>query len=282
MMVNLQDRLLELWGDQKEHFGFSLLEGQRSWHYQGEKEFNVASSYKVFILGDLLRKFELGMLSFTDKLPLTDEARIFDSSYTENIPNGTELSILELANAMMGYSDNTATELLQEYLGSEEILSFLRSLGLAKTRFPGKLKELNDLVIGMETLEPEMALSLFNGELGLVSTPDELAKFYQHLWEKSIIHKDETVKYMKEILSIEDNHQSVIWPEGVKCYRKSGNIELDHYYGFSLAGVIQKEESFIPFALCLNFESDEELHDMLALFKKSFRLIKEHILTSIG
>jgi hypothetical protein len=281
-MANLQEQLLELWGEKQLHFGFSLMDGQMSWHYQGDMEFNVASSYKVFILGELLRRLEEGKLSMFEKFTLTDKVRIFDSSYTENLANGAELSILELANAMMGYSDNTATEMLQQYLGSENIISLLRSLGITKSRFPERLKELHDIVVAEESLENEIAMSLFKGQFGIVSTPNELVKFYQLLWNKSVIHKGETLQHMKDILSIEDDRQCVVWPEGVKCFRKSGNIELDHYYGFSLAGVIQKEEAFIPFALCLNFGEGEEVHDMLMLFKRSFSLIKDYILTTIG
>jgi hypothetical protein len=280
-MVQLLNQFQELLGDKKEYFSFCLLDNGSMTHYQKDKEFNVASSYKVYILGELLRQYDEGKLSLEETLTLTEDVRIFDSSYTENMENGIALTIHELANAMMGYSDNTATEMLQSHLGIDNIRSLLRQKEIFQTRFPDKLKSLMDITSNITSIDSYLASTLYRGELGIISTANDLARFYQLLWSKSIFSKSESLKKMKEILSIEDRQQNIPWPEGVSCYRKSGNIDLEHYYGFSLAGIFQKEEAYIPFALCLNCSHEENINDMLYLFKKSFGLMKEHILTNL-
>jgi hypothetical protein len=281
-MVQLLDQLQELWGDKKEYFSFCLFHNNEIIHYQKDKEFNVASSYKVYILGELLRQYDEGKLSFEQTLTLTKDVRIFDSSYTENMENGKALTIHELANAMMGYSDNTATEMLQSHLGIDNIRSLLHQNEICQTRFPDKLKSLMDITSNKTYIDSDLASILYKGELGIISTANDLARFYQLLWSKSLFSRSETLKKMKEILSNEDKQQIIQWPEGVSCYRKSGNIDLEHYYGFSLAGILQKEEAYTPFALCLNCNYEENINEMLALFKKSFGLMKECFLTKLG
>jgi hypothetical protein len=267
-MVPLLDQLQELWGDKQEYFSFCLLDHDSVTHYQKDKQFNVASSYKVFVLGELLRQYEEGQLSLVKPLTITDNDRIFDSSYTESMANGTELMVLELAKAMMGYSDNTATGMLQGYLKTENIMSLLLANGISNTRFPHKLRSLMDYTSNINSIDLEKASTIYKGELGIISTSYNLAKFYQLLWSKSIIHKSETWPIMKEILSIEDKLQKIQWPKGVSCFRKSGNIDLDFFYGLSLAGIIEKEEDYVPFALCLNFNNEEQVDEMLILLRK--------------
>lgn len=280
MPDTLVNNLLDLWDKDLSNFGFIVLnsKNQSSFDFQKDKDFNIASSYKVFVLGELLRRYEMGQLSLEEQLFLSPETRIFDSTYTETISDGTSLSILELARAMIRNSDNTATELLQSKAGAANIRSFLHNEKMENTRFPESLKPLMDIFTSHDSLDQGLASRLFKGDLGIVSSPGNLAGYYHKIFSKSVFKKEETFEIFKEIMTLEDTHQGTRWPEGIKCYRKSGNIDLDHYFGFSIAGVIQKEEEAFPFALCLNFSDGNQINPMLDKFKKSFGFIREYIL----
>src|SRR3954462_687328 len=69
----------------------------------------TASAYKTFVLGRYLRDVEAGVLSEDEQVAIDDSVRMFGSPVLQNLAGTTQArSVLD---AMISYSDNTATDL---------------------------------------------------------------------------------------------------------------------------------------------------------------------------
>lgn len=118
--------------------------------------FLSASVIKLWVMGEAFHQMEQGILSKdtrillkdSDKVPseeVEDYARqaregslsedMFPESGVLNLLHtGTELTIEDLCRLMIIVSDNTATNILIDILGMEEINAFISSLGMEKTK----------------------------------------------------------------------------------------------------------------------------------------------------
>jgi hypothetical protein len=81
----------------------------------------IASTFKLYVLGELARQVQLGEASWTDTITLTDRLRSMPSGDYAYMPAGTKVDVRSLAEAMIWVSDNTATDHLISYLGREEV-----------------------------------------------------------------------------------------------------------------------------------------------------------------
>lgn len=107
----------------------------------------VGSAFKLVVLLALQQEIEAGNLSWDRVLPLTDIARSMPSGILQDWPTGTPLTVATLANLMISISDNTATDLLIDFLGREtlEALSprnvpFLRTSDMFRLKVPGNVE----------------------------------------------------------------------------------------------------------------------------------------------
>jgi hypothetical protein len=84
-------------------------------------ELAIASVFKLYVLGELARQVQLGEASWRDTIVLSDRLRSMPSGDYAYLPAGTSATVLELAQAMIWVSDNTATDHLIDYLGRENV-----------------------------------------------------------------------------------------------------------------------------------------------------------------
>jgi beta-lactamase class A len=84
-------------------------------------ELAIASVFKLYVLGELARQVQLGDASWSDTIVLSDRLRSMPSGDYAYLPAGTSATVLELAQAMIWVSDNTATDHLIDYLGRENV-----------------------------------------------------------------------------------------------------------------------------------------------------------------
>lgn len=81
----------------------------------------VGSSFKLVVLKALMKKIETGKASWDSVIKLNENYKSLPSGILQNWPNGTPLTLKSLANLMISISDNTATDLLLNYLGKKNI-----------------------------------------------------------------------------------------------------------------------------------------------------------------
>ena len=89
-----------------------------------EKVWAVGSAFKLTILSALADKIERGEANWTDVIRMQEKHRSLPSGVLQLSPAGTSYTLESLALLMIALSDNTATDILLDYVGrkrAEEI-----------------------------------------------------------------------------------------------------------------------------------------------------------------
>ncbi len=97
------------------------------------KRFNPASVIKVPVMIETYRQISQERFKFTDKLVLKPEYKVWGSGQLFYAKPGTEYTIRTLMENMIIHSDNTATKMLIDLVGMDNINQTMRSLGLTDT-----------------------------------------------------------------------------------------------------------------------------------------------------
>jgi len=104
--------------------------------------FPQGSAIKVPILLELYRQAAEGKFKLTDRLGVEKRQQVGGSGVLGQFGDGTsELSLRDLAVLMIVLSDNTATNMLIERVGQENVNRMLASLGLERTRLQRKMMD---------------------------------------------------------------------------------------------------------------------------------------------
>jgi hypothetical protein len=87
----------------------------------GDEQRAVASSFKLYVLGELVRQVSSGEAAWTEPLAIRDDLRSLPNGDMRLLPTGLELPIRHFAERMIAGSDNTATDHLIGRLGRPQI-----------------------------------------------------------------------------------------------------------------------------------------------------------------
>lgn len=91
----------------------------------------IASTFKLYVLGELARQVQIGTVSWDEQITLTDELRSMPSGDYAWAPAGTRVTARDLAAAMIWQSDNTATDHLIARLGRDNVQKAFAAYGHA-------------------------------------------------------------------------------------------------------------------------------------------------------
>lgn len=94
-----------------------------------EQQFAVGSSFKLYILGELIHEVNAGRRQAADTMLLSKEHHGPPSSELAEWPLGSPVTLHTLALKMMWISDNTATDHLHYLLGREAIEARMAAMG---------------------------------------------------------------------------------------------------------------------------------------------------------
>ena len=86
-----------------------------------EQKMSVGSTFKLAVLKALREEIEAEALNWDDVIKLEEKARSLPSGRLQEWPTEAPLTVHTLASLMISESDNTATDLLINYLGKEKI-----------------------------------------------------------------------------------------------------------------------------------------------------------------
>jgi len=89
----------------------------------------IASTFKLYVLGELARQIQVGEAAWSDTIVVSDALRSMPSGDYAFVQAGTAVDVRSLAGAMIGQSDNTATDHLIDYLGRENVESAFAAYG---------------------------------------------------------------------------------------------------------------------------------------------------------
>ncbi len=107
---------------------------------QEHQVFPSASLIKVPILAEVFRRVEEEGLNLDDTLVMRAEDQVPGSGVLKDLTPGTRYSLRDLSTLMITVSDNTATNLLIDYLTVDAVNALLRRLGLSQTSLERRLE----------------------------------------------------------------------------------------------------------------------------------------------
>jgi Beta-lactamase class A len=110
---------------------------------------------------------------------------------------------------MVAVSDNSAANVLIDKVGMENVNAFLGSFGLRSTRLRRKMMDLKAAGEGREN----------------VSTPNEMAKLLQALYERKILNEEMTTDFFKVLATHKDSWIPRDLPDDLKIANKPGALE---------------------------------------------------------
>lgn len=98
-----------------------------------DEKFETASSVKTYILATLFHQAELHKADLDEMIPYKEEHFINGSGVIQNLSFGTSFKVRDVAMLMIIISDNTATNMMIDYLGIDTINAYIQELGCKDT-----------------------------------------------------------------------------------------------------------------------------------------------------
>ena len=91
----------------------------------------IGAAFKLYVLDALGQSAAAGTVGWTQPLTVTTQLKSLPAGDLQNDPDGTQVSVLEAAAAMMSVSDNTATDMLINLVGRSSVEAALAAAGMA-------------------------------------------------------------------------------------------------------------------------------------------------------
>jgi beta-lactamase class A len=120
----------------------------------------TASTFKIPLLYALYQMVDRGEISLSKRVRIEAHHRVPGSGVLQDLDNGLEPTIRDLAILMTVVSDNQATDLLYNIVGTERIHAALDGLGLKRTRVPLSTKALLYDYVALDPDNPEHTYDL--------------------------------------------------------------------------------------------------------------------------
>jgi beta-lactamase class A len=100
----------------------------------GDERVRTASTIKIAVMIEAFGRVAEGRAKWTDELVLTKAARYAGSGVLPELADGLRLTLRDCVNLMMLISDNTATNMVLDYLTTDAVNTRMNSLGFKSTR----------------------------------------------------------------------------------------------------------------------------------------------------
>ena len=177
--------------------------------------FVQASSIKVAILAELYRQQQKADQGVAGKAKLTDlytvnaNDLVADSFIMAGLtPGVTRVTNRDLATFMVAVSDNSATNVLIDRVGLENVNTMLASLGLTHTRLQRKMMDIKAAQAGRENL----------------STPREMMTLFADLYQQKVLNKALTDDFFKVLSTPKSSDIPRLIPDDVVIANKPGEL----------------------------------------------------------
>lgn len=180
-----------------------------------DHRFATASSIKVAILAELYRQEQQSEQGAAGKARLSDSYTVDAKDIVDGsaimaglTPGVTRVTNRDLATFMVAVSDNSATNVLIDRLGMQNVNGLLDSLGLRQTKLQRKMMDVKAAQEGREN----------------VSTPREMMTLFRAIYEQKVVNKTLTEDFFKVLGTPKASDIPKYIPEDVVCANKPGEL----------------------------------------------------------
>ena len=176
------------------------LDTGETYSYNGDERVRTASTIKIAIMIEAWARVAEGKAKWTDELVLTKAARYSGSGILPEMSDGLRLSLQDSVRLMMLLSDNTATNMVLDYLGTDSVNERMSALGYKSTRLMRRIGG------GGDTKDGKIA---DNKRFGLgATTPHEMVDILERLERGQIINATAS-KEMVDLMKREQAHFAI-------------------------------------------------------------------------
>lgn len=187
----------------------------RSFLLNPDAVFTQASSIKVAVLAELYRQQqqseqgEAGTAKLSDSYTVSAPDLVADSSIMGGLtPGVTQVTNRDLATFVIAVSDNSATNVLIDRVGMQNVNAMLDSLGLKHTRLQRKMMDVKAAQAGRENL----------------STPRDMMALFAGLYQGKVLNKALTNDFFKVLGTHKESAIPRYLPEDVVIANKPGEL----------------------------------------------------------
>ncbi|MDX6384831.1 MAG: beta-lactamase class [Blastocatellia bacterium] len=167
-----------------------------TYSFSGDERVRTASTIKIAVMIEAFTRVAEGRAKWTDELVLTKAVRYGGSGVLPELADGLRLTFRDCVNLMMTVSDNTATNMVLDYLTTDAVNARMNTLGFKSTRI---MRRIGGGAESKEGKEPN------NKRFGLGSTtPHEMVQILEKLEAGEIINKAAS----KEMLDLMKREQA--------------------------------------------------------------------------
>ena len=170
----------------------------------------TASSIKIAILAEFYRQAQQGKLKLNEVYTLQQADVVGGSGIAGAFtPGVTRLTLKDVAALMVSVSDNSATNVLIDHVGMENVNGLLDSLGLAHTRLRRKMMDVKAAEEGREN----------------IATPREMMELLEDLYRGKVLNKQTTADYFDMLSVHKESYIPRDLPEDLRVANKPGELE---------------------------------------------------------
>jgi beta-lactamase class A len=172
--------------------------------------FAQASSIKIAVLAELYRQVQQGKLKLTDLYTVQTSDLVPDSDIMGGLtPGVTRVTLRDLATMMVAVSDNSATNVLIDRVGMDNVNALLDSRGLSRTRLRRKMMDLQAAKEGREN----------------ISTPREMMSFLAGIYRGEVFKKEFIDDFFNVLSTNKNSWIPRDLPPDIRIANKPGALE---------------------------------------------------------
>lgn len=124
--------------------------------YNADDLYPTASTLKTPLLYELYRQAEAGHVNLAERITTSYENRVPGSGVLQDLDEGLQPTIRDLAELMIIVSDNWATDLIYGIIGKSNMAATLENLGLTNTFIPLTIWEMFCALADKAPNDPEV------------------------------------------------------------------------------------------------------------------------------
>lgn len=213
------------------------LAGGEQYLLRGDETFPQASSIKITVLANLYLQDQKGTLHLNDLYTMNAADLVPDSFIMGGLTPGiTKITLHDLATMMVAVSDNSATNVLIDRVGMDNVNAMLESLGLHSTRLRRKMMDLDAAKQGNEN----------------IATPREMMTLLAAIYQGKLLDAAHKEGFFKMLATGKDSPIRKAVPGEIMSADKPGELEAVR----ADSGVVFATNR--PFVICVMTSYDKE------------------------
>ena len=241
-MPDLKARVEQVIAESDASIGVAIrhIESGESLYVDADTPVPLASVVKIPVLIEAFRQMSEGRFGLADRWPLTHEHKALGSGILTQFDDDLNPTVKDLLTLMIIVSDNTATDIIMQYLGIEAIDQMMHGLGLVQTHVAHTLAEIfEDMLPSADPDQDRFALAKWEAEHGVrrdgfsyslgadnnVGTPRELTRLVEMIFKAELLTPDACTGMLDILLKQQLNDRLPRFlPSGTPVAHKTGSF----------------------------------------------------------